>query len=104
MFGQVFIRPLLQAFFTSADFLPVAVDLFPQVFSLDVGCPLQFTNLRDICSFCSPRLSTMLVKASSIDALLITNGVTSGGVTILVPGSFVPVETRVLPLCLDVSS
>ena len=60
--------------------------------------------LRDICSFCSPILSTMLVKASSIDALSSTNGVTSGGVTLLVPGGFVLVETQVLTLCLDVSS
>ena len=46
----------------------------------------------------------MLVKASSIDAPPSTNGVTSGGVTLLVPGSLVLVETRVLPLGLDDSS
>ena len=49
-------------------------------------------------------LPTMLVKASSIDALLSTNGVTSGGVTLSVSGSLVLVETRVLVLCLDVFS
>ena len=35
---------------------------------------------------------------------LSTNGVTSAGVTLLVPGSLVLVMTRVLPLFLDVSS
>ena len=59
--------------------------------------------LIDICSLCSTMLSTILVKASSIDASLSTNRVTSGGVTLSVPGNSVLVETRVLPLCLDVS-
>ena len=58
----------------------------------------------DICSFCSPKLSTMLLKASSSAAPLSTSGVTSGGVTLSVPGSFVLVEIRALTLCLDVFS
>ena len=49
-------------------------------------------------------LSAMLVRVSSIDAPFSTNGVTSGGVTLSVPGSLVLVETRVLILCLDISS
>ena len=60
--------------------------------------------LIDICSFCSPKLSTMLFKASSSAAPLSTSGVTSGGVTLSVPGSFVLVEIRALTLCLDVFS
>ena len=58
----------------------------------------------DICSFCSPILPTMLFKASSHAAPLSTSGVTSGGVTLSVPGSFVLVEIRALTLCLDVFS
>ena len=50
--------------------------------------------LKEICSICSPMLSTMVVKASSIDAPLSTKCVTSGGVTLSVPGSLVLVETR----------
>ena len=41
--------------------------------------------LIDICSFCSP----MLFKASSNDAPFSTSGVTSGGVTLSIPASFV---------------
>ena len=42
-------------------------------------------------------LSTNLIRASSIDALLTTNRVTScgGGVTLFVPGKMELVETRV---------
>ena len=58
----------------------------------------------DLCSFCSHKLSTMLFKASSSAAPLSTSGVTSGGVTLSVPGSFVLVEIRALTLCLDVFS
>ena len=46
----------------------------------------------------------MLVKASSIDAQFSTNGVTSGGFTLSIPGSLVLVEIRALILCLDVFS
>ena len=60
--------------------------------------------LMDICSFCSPILPTMLVKASSIYAPFSTNGVTSGGVTLWIPGSLVLVDIRALILCLDVFS
>ena len=60
--------------------------------------------LKDICSFCSPILPTMLVKASSIDAPFSTNGVTSGGVTLSIPGSLVLVEIRALIFRLDVFS
>ena len=58
----------------------------------------------DICSFCSPILLTMLFKASSNDAQFSTSGVTSGGVILSVPGSFVLVEIRAFTLCLDVFS
>ena len=58
--------------------------------------------LMDICSFCSPILPTMLFKAYSNDAPFSTRGVTSGGVTLSIPGSFVLVEIRALILCLDV--
>ena len=58
----------------------------------------------DICSFCSHILPTMLFKASSSAAPLSTRGVTSGGVTLSVPGSFVLVEIWALTLCLDVFS
>ena len=44
----------------------------------------------------------MLVKASSIYAQFSTNGVTSGGVNLSIPGSLVLVEMRALILCLDV--
>ena len=57
--------------------------------------------LFDICSFCSHVLCTILVKFSSIDALLSTNGVASGGGTLFVPGSLVLVEARAVPLCLE---
>ena len=60
--------------------------------------------LMDICSFFSPILLTMLFKASSNHALFSTSGVTSGGVTLSVPGSFVLVEIRALFHCLDVFS
>ena len=46
----------------------------------------------------------MLFKASSIDAPLSTCGVTSGSVTLSIPGSFVLVEIRAMILCLDVFS
>ena len=46
----------------------------------------------------------MLFKASSSAAPLSMSGVTSGGVTLSVPGSFVLVEIRALTLCLDVLS
>ena len=44
----------------------------------------------------------MLFKASSNAAPFSTSGVTSGGVTLSIPGSFVLVEIRALILCLDV--
>ena len=43
----------------------------------------------------------MFVKASSIDALFSTNGVTSGGVTLSIPGSLVLVEIRALILSMS---
>ena len=46
----------------------------------------------------------MLVNTYSIDAPLSTNGVTSGGVTLSIPGSLALVEIRALILCLDVFS
>ena len=46
----------------------------------------------------------MLFKASSNYAPFSTSGVTSGGVTLSIPGSLVLVEIRALILCLDVSS
>ena len=42
-----------------------------------------------------------MFKAFSTDALMSTNGVTSGGVTLVVAGSLVLVETLGVPLCLD---
>ena len=58
----------------------------------------------DICSFCYPILPNMLFKASSNDAPFSTSGITSGGVTLSIPGSFVLVEIRALILFLDVFS
>ena len=58
----------------------------------------------DICSFCSPIQPTMFFKASSNDAPFSTSGVTSGGVTLSIPGSYLKVENRALILCIDVFS
>ena len=55
--------------------------------------------LMDICLFCSPILPTMLFKASSNATPLSTSGV-----TLSVPGTFVLVEIRAFILCLDVFS
>ena len=46
----------------------------------------------------------MLFKASSSAAPFSTSGVTSGGVTLSVPGNFVLVEIRALTLCFNVFS
>ena len=63
----------------------VRLSIIASILSVLLCCPLYCQGLLDWCP-------------------LSTNDVTSGRVTLSIPGSFVLVEIRVLPLCLDVSS
>ena len=60
---------------------------------------LKFVGIGS--SLVKPILSMILVMASFIDLPSLTNGVSSGGVTLFVKGSLVLVETRGSPLCLE---
>ena len=66
---------------------------------LPTCCLLRFISFSFNCSLILP---TMLFKASSNDAPFSTSGVTSGGVTLSIPGSFLLVKILALILCLDV--